>query len=369
MHHIPINLLLKDNADDIRDKIAHYKEHPIIIKIQKECQAIIARYTKEPPIFAPQQLDYKDLKNRVDGVFIALHGRPGEDGEVQANLQALGIPFNGSEAHSAKITINKYETLQLLKKHGLPITDQFLITKKEFAENPLVTIQNIEKVLTYPFIGKPVDDGCSSAVKLIKTAAQLTAFLEALFRTTENVSPKNTAILGLKPKEEFPQKEVALLEALIVKKEASHFLEITGGLLTKYNEEGALEYEIFEPSEALATGEVLSLEEKFLAGEGQNITPARFAPAHLPFSHEHISKQVRASLKQAAQILNVTGYARIDAFVRIYEDGRAETLIIEINSLPGMTPATCIFHQCAINGYKPYEFIHQILNFGVQRVV
>jgi D-alanine-D-alanine ligase len=282
-------------------------------------------------------------------------------------LQKHNIPFNGSLGSSAQITINKYDTLQLLKKHGLPVTDQLLINKQEFLENPLAMLSKIKKVLTYPLIGKPVDDGCSSAVKLLKSDTELQAFLTALFRTEEHVNPEQAGVLGLKLKEEFPQKEVALLEVLIDKKEAVHFLEITGGLLTKYDAEGNLVYEIFEPSEALAIGEILSLEEKFLAGEGQNITPARFVPANLPYEHEHISKQVRATLKEAAQILNVTGYARIDAFVRIFEDGTAETIIIEINSLPGMTPATCIFHQCAINGYKPYDFINQILNFGIQR--
>lgn len=367
LYHIPINLLLKDNADDIRDKIATYKVHPIISDIQASCQSIITRYTKEPPVFAPKKISYDNLKEMVDGVFIALHGRPGEDGEVQGYLQEYGIPFNGSVASSAQITINKYNTLQLLKEHGLPVTDQLLIDKVEYLDAPDETAINIEKVLSYPFIGKPVDDGCSSAVKMIKNRTQLAAFLEALFRTEAHVDTAQNDILGLKPKEEFPRKQVALLEKLISKESASHFLEITGGLLTKYNAAGELVYEIFEPSEALATGEVLSLEEKFLAGEGQNITPARFVPNHLDLPHEHISKQVRATLQKAAQILNVTGYARIDAFVRIYEDGRAETVIIEVNSLPGMTPATCIFHQCAINGYKPYEFIHQILNFGIQR--
>lgn len=367
LYHIPINLLLKDNADDIRDKVASYKVHPIIHNIQEQCQDIIAKYTQAPPIFAPRLMNYEQLKAEVDAVFIALHGRPGEDGEVQQHLQAHQIPFNGSLASSAQVTINKYETLQRLKKQGLPVTNQLLVDKQSYLNNPAQSIQEIETVLTYPFIGKPVDDGCSSAVKMIKTSEQLQAFLNALFRANTLVEEQDATVLGLKPKEEFPQKEIALLEALITKENATHFLEITGGLLTKYNAEGNLEYEIFEPSEALATGEVLSLEEKFLAGEGQNITPARFVPAQLPFSHEHISKQVRATLKQAAQTLQVTGYARIDAFVRVYEDGTAETIVIEINSLPGMTPATCIFHQCALNGYKPYEFIHQILNFGIQR--
>lgn len=368
LYHIPINLLLKDNADDIRDKLHSYQQHPIIQHIQERCQAITSRYTQQPPIFAPQEWTYEHLAQEVDSVFIALHGRPGEDGAVQRKLQALNLPFNGSLAASAAITIDKYETLQRLKAAGLPVTEQLLITQNEFEQGVETTLNNIEKVLSYPFIGKPVDDGCSSAVKLLKNRAQVKAFLKALFRTAPFVNEENSQILQLKPKEEFPQKNIALLEALITKGEAVHFLEITGGLLTHYNKEGAISYEIFEPSEALATGEVLSLEEKFLAGEGQNITPARFVPKGMPLEHDHISKQVRATLQQAAEILHITGYARIDAFVRVYANGTAETLIIEVNSLPGMTPATCIFHQCALNGYKPYEFIDQILQFGSQRV-
>ncbi|MGH1337431.1 MAG: D-alanine--D-alanine ligase family protein [Aureispira sp.] len=367
LYHIPINLLLKDNADDIRDKLLNYQQHSIIKDIQERCQAITSRYTQQPPIFAPEEWHYPQLAEKVDSVFIALHGRPGEDGAVQKELQAYNLPFNGSLATSAAVTIDKYETLQRLKAAGLPVTEQLLISQQEVEQSLENTLDNIEKVLHYPFIGKPVDDGCSSAVKLLKNRAQVAAFLKALFRTTPFVNEENSHLLQLKPKEEFPQKKIALLEALITQEDAVHFLEITGGLLTHYGEQGELRYEIFEPSEALATGEILSLEEKFLAGEGQNITPARFILPEMDFDHEHISKQVRATLQQAAELLQITGYARIDAFVRIYPDGRAETLIIEVNSLPGMTPATCIFHQCAINGYKPYEFIDQILKFGTQR--
>lgn len=129
-----------------------------------------------------------------------------------------------------------------------------------------------------------------------------------------------------------------------------------------HQKDGEIIYEMFEPSEALSSGEVLSLEEKFLAGEGQNITPARYSSN--PQEYHAIASQVKSTLEQAARVLGVQGYARIDAFVRIYEDNRVETLIIEVNSLPGMTPATCIYHQAAINGYKPYHFIDQILEFG-----
>ena len=104
------------------------------------------------------------------------------------------------------------------------------------------------------------------------------------------------------------------------------------------------------------------MEEKFLAGQGQNITPARYAKDAV--RRQEISDIVKAQLEKAARSLNVRGYCRIDAFVRVYADKKVEVIFIEVNSLPGMTPATCIFHQSAINGYKPYDFIEKIMTFA-----
>jgi len=173
------------------------------------------------------------------------------------------------------------------------------------------------------------------------------------------------SILHIKEKEEFPQKQVLLIEELISKHNASHFLEITGGMLTKLNKQNEIEYEVFEASEALSEGDILSLEEKFLAGQGQNITPARYS--RIESERQKISETVKQTLGRAAKVLNVIGYCRIDAFVRIYNPENVEVIFIEVNSLPGMTPATCIYHQAALNHYKPYQFIDKILDFGKQR--
>jgi D-alanine-D-alanine ligase len=133
-------------------------------------------------------------------------------------------------------------------------------------------------------------------------------------------------------------------------------------MLTHLEADGSFRYEVFEASEALSEGEGLSLEEKFLAGQGQNITPARYASDSS--ARQRISDKVKIELERAARVLNVQGYCRIDAFVRVFEGERTEVIFIEVNSLPGMTPATCIFHQCAINGYKPYDFIEKIMTFA-----
>jgi D-alanine-D-alanine ligase len=365
MYVMPINVMLKDNADDIRDKIkSGAAKHPLIKQIMQEAKSITEKYVGEALEY-PYAINYTQLAEKVDVVFIALHGRPGEDGAVQTQLERHGIPYNGSGVESSRITINKYETNRILRQHGILVAAHDLVYKEEWQKNQAAVVDRLEGEFKYPFIAKPADDGCSSAVKKIKNQGELVAFAEMMFRNTPEFLPGPSGVLSLKRNEEFPQKTYFLVEELISRNGAKHFLEITGGLLTHWNANDEPQYEIFEPSEALASGEVLSLEEKFLAGEGQNITPSRFSRDAR--AQQSISEQVRDVLKRTAQILNVEGYARIDAFVRIFEDNRAETIIIEVNSLPGMTPATCIFHQTAINGYKPYQFIDAILEFGVRR--
>ncbi|HTB32274.1 MAG TPA: D-alanine--D-alanine ligase [Bacteroidia bacterium] len=363
LYTIPINVLLKDNADDIRDKILNYKTHPFIKKIQENCKAITNKYAAGKALLPPRKLTYAQLAKEVDGVFIALHGRPGEDGTVQKELERVGLPYNGSSVETSAITINKYETDRILRENGLLVADDLVVKKDECKDSGKVYKTLIEKLGT-PFIAKPIDDGCSSAVRKILSSREFEAYTKLIFRDKTEKDRKSTELLNIRPNEEFPIKKAFLAEEMISKKGATRFLEITGGMLTHYTPEGK-EYEIFEASEALSEGAVLSLEEKFLAGEGQNITPARYAVD--PKQRQKISDNVKAEFLKAAKLLNIEGYARIDAFVRIFPDGKSEVIFIEVNSLPGMTPATCIFHQTAINGYTPYQFIDNILQYGFEK--
>lgn len=366
MYQIPINILLKDNADDIKDKIENYKIHDLVKQIIDECTDITTKYSSIDNLAKPKRLTYTDLAKMVDCVFIALHGRPGEDGAIQAQLEKVGLPYNGSGVESSQVTIDKYRTNEILKQNGFLVAEHLLVTEEAWNTNKNEVLNNIKEKIHFPFIAKPVDDGCSSAVRKIKTVEEFEAFTKLIFRKQENLDASAAKILHIKDKEEFPQKQLLLVEELIGKRDAAHFLEITGGMLTKYDALGNLTFEVFEASEALSEGEVLSLEEKFLAGQGQNITPARYAKN--TFERQQISEEVKKIFGDAAKLLNIQGYTRIDAFVRIYDVNRVEVIFIEVNSLPGMTPATCIFHQSAINGYKPYDFIDNILNFAFQKM-
>lgn len=358
---MPIAFMLKDNADDIRAKLEDFHVHSLLKQIQTESAAWTSVFSAGKALHQPREISLEQLAKEADGVFIALHGRPGEDGTLQQDLAAVGLYHNGSLAHSASITINKYETNRRLRELGFSVADHRLVSRNEWEQEPRLA-EELSRDFGLPLIAKPADDGCSAAVRKIKSTEELAAFMAAIFRPAGPVSAELMQALRIHENDEFPSKPELLIERFIDREDADHFLEITGGMVTHYDAHGQLQYEVFEPSEALAESEILSLEEKFLAGEGQNLTPSRFSPK--PEEQARISQEVRNTLEAVARALDVTGYCRIDAFVKIWHSGKVETVIIEVNSLPGMTPATCIYHQASLNGYKPFEFIREILNFG-----
>ena len=365
LYTIPINVLLKDNADDIREKIEHFSIHPVIGKIIERCGNLTQRFASSRNLEAPKRLTYEALASSCDVVFIALHGRPGEDGSLQKELEKVGLPYNGSGPASSQVTIDKYKTNEILGANGFKVAKHYLAQEIEWLADPNGFLDTICANFPFPCIAKPVDDGCSSAVKILRSREELEAYVRLAFRHTPELDLALAATLKIKPKEEFPVKKNILFEELISAKGAQRFIEITGGMLTTIDENGKLSYEVFEASEALSEGDVLSLEEKFLAGQGQNITPARYSQS--ADDNRKISSLVKIEFEKAARLLKIEGYSRIDAFVRIYAPDKVEVVFIEVNSLPGMTPATCIFHQAALAHYRPYEFIDKIIDYGFKR--
>lgn len=365
LFQLPLNLMLTDNADEIEARIRSFQTHPLVQGIRRKCALLRERYGSPGILFEPKKRSNDELAEWVDGAFIALHGRPGEDGQVQEELEKRGIPYNGSGPASSAVTINKYQTLQTLKRNGLNVANQLLMRRETYEQNPEEFYKRVEHQMAYPFVAKPVDDGSSAAVKILRSRAELEAFIRLMFRPAGEGGQEARRTLRLKATEEFPRKPEILFENLITGRGARQFMEITVGLLTHYQPSGAVRYEIFEPSEMLASGEVPSLEDKFFAGEEQHVTPARFS--NKPATYQAIAQQIKQQIESAARILNIQGYARIDAFVRIYADNSVECIIIEANSLPALTPAASLFQQAALNGYSPFAFIDKIIAFGFER--
>lgn len=102
--------------------------------------------------------DFSEITKDIDVVFIALHGEGGEDGEIQAKLEKLQIPFVGSDSKSSKLCFDKMAYKQLLTSKNLPVA-----TGKTVTENDINS-----KLFNKPYVLKPVSGGSSLDTQIVR---------------------------------------------------------------------------------------------------------------------------------------------------------------------------------------------------------
>ena len=274
------------------------------------------------------KIQWQDLPTIADFVFIGLHGGLGENGSVQGALEMLGIPYNGSGVLASALCMDKFKTNEFLREKGFDVPKSMLIKKTNWASDKASLMNEISARIPVPLIVKPHDDGCSVMVQKIDHISELQASIDLLF---------------------CQNKEYALVEECIIG------MELTVGVI------GNETAQALPPSQAVACKGILSIEEKFLPGAGENQTPA-------PLPAETLTL-VQKTMELVYKTLNCKGYVRIDCFYQTAAQsptGKERVIILEINTLPGMTPATVIFHQAAEIGIKPMEFIDMIIDFGLE---
>ncbi len=270
---------------------------------------------------------WSDLPNIADFVFIALHGGEGENGTVQGAIELLGMPYNGSSILQSALCMDKFKANTFLKSKGFCVPDSVLISKEQFSADFDAFKKAIEDAqIQFPLIIKPHDDGCSTFVTKAHNEQDMYAALVTLFNNG---------------------KSAALIEELITG------MELTVGVLGNENPIA------LPPSQAIAQKSILSIQEKFLPGAGVNQTPAPLAQDTL--------ENVKRVIADVYTTIGCSGYARIDCFYQSPEESKTGTeriVILEINSLPALTPATCIFHQAAEIGMSPRMFMSHIVTLG-----
>ena len=110
-----------------------------------------------------------------DVVVIMLHGKPGEDGTVQGMLELMGIPYTGSGVLASAIGMNKIATKRLLLEQGLPTPAYFY---DPFEKNPQKLREKALKQLDLPLVVKPVEEGSSLGVHIVKNEDELLEVIE-----------------------------------------------------------------------------------------------------------------------------------------------------------------------------------------------
>ena len=201
-----------------------------------------------------------------------------------------------------------------------------------------------KKFAVKSLIIKPVGDGCSAGVIRLFSVTDLAKYLELVHLGLPAI-PKGTfanqeEIIDLPPAkaktfllEEFIETDkVAVKNNKLIHRRRSGFVELTVGVISE-----GKKIRVFNPSLTVAEGEVLSVEEKFQGGTGVNITPP--PESIIP---KKTTERIKGLVGQFAERIGIEGYARIDLFANI---DNGNVVIIEVNTLPGLTPSTVLYHQ------------------------
>jgi len=248
-----------------------------------------------------------------DAVFVALHGPGGEDGQVQAILEYLGIPYTGSGVEAAALAMDKHLTKKLIGAEGLPTAawDLFDLSGG--------TLPLLPGSLDLPLVIKPRYEGSSSGVSIVKTHEQWT----------------NAMLTSAKL---FPQ---------VMAEEYVEGREFTCGVL---GEEALPVVEIVANKD-----EFYTYDAKYAPGGSTHIVPAE------------IDADLAARLQMLAlsvhRLIGLRDYSRTDFIVS--KEGRPQ--ILEVNTLPGLTPTSLLPDACKAIGISYEALIDRLVGYALAR--
>jgi D-alanine-D-alanine ligase len=258
--------------------------------------------------------DFRNLLSiarNADFAFINLHGTPGEDGLIQAVLDKAGCPYQGAGPAASYLALNKAASKEVFEANGIKTPDWQLITPTQGRETPLE--------LSLPVFVKPDKGGSSLGMSLVRTAEEFPAALDKVFALCQS----------------------ALVETFIPG------VELTCGILGKE----ALPLIMITPRDG---SDFFDYENKYADDGAEEICPAPV--------DESLTKSIQEQMLTAHAALGLTGYSRGDFIATA--DG--EAYLLEINTLPGMTPTSLLPRAAAHMGYSFTDLIGELIRLGLE---
>ncbi|KAK4582265.1 hypothetical protein RGQ29_025442 [Quercus rubra] len=314
-------------------------------------------------------------------VFIAVHGGIGEDGTLQSLLEAERVPYTGPGVISSKTCMDKVATslaLNHLATLGVHTINKDVWRKEDLIKMPILGMWHdlTSKLQCETLCIKPARDGCSTGVARLCCAKDLEVYVKALddclLRIPSNSLSKAHGMIEMPnpPPDQLIFEPFIETDEIIVSSKSmnenghhlmwkghSRWVEITVGVIGKRGSMHSLSPSITVKE----TGDILSLEEKFQGGTGINLTP----PPLSIISKEALER-CKEYIELIANTLQLEGFSRIDAFVNV---DSGEVLIIEVNTVPGMTPSTVLIHQALSEQPPvfPHQFFRMLLDLASER--
>lgn len=374
IYRVPQFLCLHHTVEEIEEKITLFSQPGFFQELVRKQQDVFAKLNissenLEEQLFMPEEEKFEDISKKYSFLFLGLHGGAGENGTIQKQLEGLGIAYNGPGPLSSRLCMDKYETGMVIQSANIPGVTTAKKTVADLTRKSDDIWKELEKEnFKTPLILKPRGDGCSAGVIRINTQDQFYKAVE-FFHSGRACIPEK-AIHDNHGQIDLPSGEMNELlveEFIITDKVVLKDLEISWQPMTDlvevtvgvFGTKGNLH--VMNPSQTIASQEVLSLEEKFMGGTGVNLTP----PPE-PFVSKQAIDIARKSIKLVAEALSIEGYSRIDTFMNTKT---GELIIIEANTLPGLTPSTVFYHQALAEPIPmtPREILEKIIEFGKKR--
>lgn len=248
----------------------------------------------------------------VERVFIALHGRGGEDGTLQGALEYLNIPYTGSGVLGSALAMDKIRCKQIWQSLAYPTANFSVVHKAEFnADNSAGILADLGgKAMV-----KPATEGSSIGMSIANSATELTTALMHAFDYDEQV----------------------LVEAWI------DGLEYTVGILG----------DMALPSIHMATpNEFYDYQAKY-----QSTTTQYHCPSGLSQADEH---NIQVLALKAFKAVNAHGWGRVD-FMR---NQQGDWQLLEVNTVPGMTETSLVPKAAKVAGYSFNDLVAKIITLS-----
>lgn len=275
-------------------------------------RALQATWRDVAVIELDRELPASLLRDRYDVVFPALHGTMGEDGTVQGFLEVFGIPYVGSGVLASACGLNKIVAKQIFRAFGLPVAREVII---EAGEDVDAAIARIERAFPLDVVIKPVAQGSAIGVGFATSRAELARAIEDAQRFGDRI----------------------LIEERITGK------EITCAVLENPDAQALETVEIVTPQ-----GSWYDYAHRYTAGLSDHVIPAG-----IPAAQNERVKEIAVLAHQALQCRDLS---RADFVV----PAEGEPILLEVNTLPGMTP-TSLFPDAAKSAGYSFEELTRLL--------
>src|SRR6478609_11082267 len=234
----------------------------------------------------------------MDAAFLALHGKLGEDGCVQGLLELLGIPYTGSSVLSSALAMDKLKSKELFRLHNVPTPPYYVFDEHSTAQD----IAEVHGSFGFPVIVKPRREGSSIGVSRANDLAELCEAVELALAFDSSV----------------------LVERFVEAREVAV---------------GILDGRVLGAIEIAPKGGIYDFAAKYTPGMTDYYMPARLPAARY--------RNVLNLAERAAEALDTSGAVRVDLLVT---EGQNE-YVLEVNTLPGMTPTSLLPKIANAAGY------------------